>query len=181
MFFDVIYNITNNELSLVSLLLSIGTACFVIFRWLSDKKQKKEYSRRQFFQNLIDGFSAHNVKFLEHWDNKGFRPGLEETIPIEDDKEAFGKRIVTLSHLNILLQFFFHKKILNPEDFESIKHWANRWFDSAEEQLKIIMKYGDIYPIDFLKWLYHEVFYDENSKTKKLANIMGLELKNRID
>lgn len=154
-------------ISSVSLLISIRL-------WYLNKKYTTIDRRQKFYQQLISGFGSHNWKFVEHWENKGIRPFLNDTLPLEQSSQEFGSRVVVFDHLFILLQVFVHKDILNPDDIGAFKYWAKDWFLRSFEQLKVVFNSGDIFPLEFIIWLREEIFEDDFEK------IMGKPLELRI-
>ncbi len=128
--------------------------------WLWERRVNKKDSRHKFFQQLINGFYTHNWKYIEHWNNEGIRLQINSAVDVTSF-EDFGRRVVLLDHLNILLQIFIHRTVLQLEDIESFKNWAASWFETSKDQLKIIFKDGDLFPLDYIIWLRDTVFDKE--------------------
>lgn len=155
-------------------LLALILSSVSILLWYLQREDSKEDRREKFFQNLISGLYIHNWKFIEHWNNPGIRPYFDETLSLEKNEEAFGRRIVTLDHINILWQAFLHRKVLTNTDLDSFKIWARGWFESSKDQLQVIFLHGDLYPLDFFIWLRDDVFCE------MFHEVMGSALKERI-
>ena len=146
-----------------------------IFLLWSQQRESKKNRREKFFQSLISIIHGHNWKFIEHWDNAGVRPGMVEAISLEDNKVEFGRRVVVLSHMNILWQAFLHRDHLNSDDIDGFKNWAASWLKESRAQLEIVLNQGDLYPLDFLYWLRDTIFVGEFSA------FMGPGLKGRFN
>jgi hypothetical protein len=164
--------------ALVALALSIFNFVFGAFSWIVDIRRGRTEERLEFIREVWGGFSAHNWSFIEYWDFPGVYPPLKEIkIPAktEKEKEAFGLRVVTLEHLNILLKVFTHRKILTKEDIQGFTSWGKCWYDASLPALKVIFSQGDIFPLDYTIWL-RDVVFDG----KPFREIVGDELKARL-
>ena len=172
---------TSLIISIISLGIAISSLLIMVIKYYRDEKKDKESRRMNIIKEISSGFSEHNTSFIDYWDFPGYYPplsNLKSTIkPAKDenDKLPFGQRVITLNHLNILLQVFTHKSLLKPEDITGYGCWAREWFEDSQESLKTILDYGDIYPLDFILWLRDDIFENTNFK-----HLFGTELQNRI-
>ena len=82
--------------------IAIGISIINIFLWYINQSTNKKDRRQKYFQQLINIAITHNWKIIENWDNEGARPFLKETMPYQEQKNYFGKRIMVLDHLNLL-------------------------------------------------------------------------------
>ncbi len=178
---------TKIPLDIVAILISCCSLSFTtifstiaIWRWSINWQRNRKRLRLEFFRDISNGFSNHNWKFIEYWNFPGVYPQLDElkdVIPTktEDFQEAMGQRVVTLSHLNVLLKVFSHKNLLYDEDIIGYKNWAQNWYEKSVEPLRTILTTGDVYPLDFIIWLRDKIFKD-----KDFAKLLGSTLCARL-
>jgi hypothetical protein len=153
---------------------------FEIKKWKLEIKATKEQQRLNFLRDLFNGFTSHNWRFINHWEFPGIFPPLDDMLKAipnkdEENRELFGKRVVALEHLNILMRVFTHKDVLEEEDIEGFTHWANNLYDGSKDALRTILGTGDTYPLDFIVWL-KEVIYKEQD----INEVIGNELRSRL-
>lgn len=143
--------------------------------WTQQRESKKD-RREKFYQSLSTEIHAHNWKFLEHWSNAGVRPGMDEALSLEENSEDFGRRVVVLSHVNLLWQVFLHKDHLTSSDIDGFRNWALSWLETSKDQLQILFSQGDLYPLDFISWL-RDVIFNEN----RFQPFVGKGLRGRLE
>lgn len=179
---DIVTDNFNLILPVISLVIAIFSLFFSIFSYLKTRKDIEDYKRIDFLRDMSYYVREHNWKFIEYWEFPGVYPGmleLQPEVPQNNDpryQESFGRRVVALQHLGILMQVFSQRKILKPEDIVGYKNWAKSWFVHFKNALEGIMESGDIFPLDFIIWLREEILDD----TTYSFNIGG-HLKSRID
>jgi hypothetical protein len=125
--------------------------------WTQQRDSKKD-RREKFYQSLSSSIHSHNWKFIEHWDNPGVRPWIKEALHFQDKEAELGKRVVVLSHVNLLWQVFLHKDHLAESDIDGFRNWSLSWYTSSIDQLKVLFEQGDLYPLDFIYWLKNSIF-----------------------
>ncbi len=168
-------------LALASLILSVIAIFFTVYRWWVDWQRQKSQQRSEFIHTLNRDISAYNWRYLEYWDFPGFIPLLKELKrtrkKVRDQfKEAFSQRLVALENLNILFRVFIHKDLLGPEYIESFILWSRNWYDYTQEQLRVILMDGGIYPLGFIAWLRDNVFESDDFE-KLMGSSLVLRLK----
>lgn len=172
----------STNLSILSLIVSVVALSFTLFRWFVDWKRLQRQNRLDFLRDLFSSFSQHNWRFIDYWDFPGVYPYLDEIktkIPpskADNCKEDFGRRVVTLEHLNILLKVFSHRDILTREDVRGFINWAQSWYTGCTDSLREILNRGDTYPLDFIIWLKKTVFEHND-----FDSLIGPTLRGRID
>jgi len=185
------------SLSFLSLLTAIGSAIFTgknaraserkiieeQKKWREEKEIDLKKSRLEFLRETVNGFTTHNWHFIENYDFPGVFPLLSTLKPAIPDKkdektrELFGQRVVTLSHLNILLRIFVYKDILETSDIDGYTQWANDWYAESKAAMRTILDTGDTYPLDFIVWLRDVIFKDQQDS---LNSLIGVSLKARL-
>jgi hypothetical protein len=169
-------------ISIASLVVSLLVLGFTVYKWFVDWRREQRQTRLTFLRDLFSGFSQHNWRFIDYWDFPGVYPYLEEIRtaipPSKSDqcKEDFGRRVVALEHLNILLKVFTHRDVLSREDIRGFVNWAQSWYSGCAEALTTILERGDVYPLDFLIWL-RDVIFEHND----FDSLVGPTLRGRID
>lgn len=172
------YDVVSNPMTItdgLALLISSISLFISIRLWNQNRKYTDIDRKQKFYQHLISGFESHNWKFVEHWENTGIRPFLYDTFPFEQSSQEFGSRVVVFDHLFILLQVFIHKDILEKDEIDAFRHWAQEWFLRSFKPLAVIFDSGDIFPIEFIIWLEEDILGDQFKK------VVGKPLKLRIE
>ena len=127
-------------ISILAASISLLTLIFSVIRWFIGSRREKAKNRLEFIRGLVGDYSKHNWRFVEYWDFPGVYPEVEElksiVSPAKPDRQRvyFGRRVVVLEHLNILLRVYTHKDLLNREDIEGYANWAQSWFNGVPFQ-----------------------------------------------